>query len=155
MKHLLPTEIRQVKAYLENSSLSYEEVRDDILDHICCQIEELLEEGNEFEQAFAVVQEDFSKEELSTIQSNTTYFLTIKRNTMLIKGIFITAYASVSLFVLGIGFSEFLHAISKDPEFAFFMKTVLQMGAVSIFCFGFLPMLFFYGYKRFMEKLVA
>ena len=155
MKQLEKSEIQQIKSYLESNGLEYEEVLDDVLDHICCELEEMLAEGKEFNQAFAEVQEVFSPEEVNTIQSDTTYFLTIKKTITMIKGIFITGYISVALYALAFGLAPFFSFIFHGTELSFMLTGIFKLASVSTFCFGFLPLLFMYGYKRFTKQLIS
>ena len=155
MHNLKDYEIAHMRDYLIQHGLSYEEVQDDVLDHLCCEVEDLLKEGKAFEAAFEEAREDFSPEEIATIQSDTLYYLTIKRTRIMIKGIFISAYLALAIFALGFGFDFFFREALGDPLTANLLAGLCKFMGISIFSFGFLPLFFFYGYKRFMKQVMV
>lgn len=155
MAILNASEIQRVHEYLESHGLSHEEVRDDVLDHICCELEEHMGEGLTFEHAFIKVQEIFPPEEVNTIQSDTLYYLTIKRTLIMIKGMFICAYLSVALFAIGLGFGFFFGEALNDSITGNLLSGLCKFMGASVFSFGFLPLFFLYGYKRFMKQVIA
>lgn len=155
MKTLTRSEIERVQAYLRTHGLTHEEVLEDVLDHIACELETLMESGLDFESAFSQAQELFSPEEVKNIQSDTLYFLTIKNTRIMIKGIFISAYLSVALFAIGIGFGFFFEQALGDPLTGNLLAGLCKFMGAAVFSFGFLPLFFLYGYKRFMKQIVA
>ncbi|MEL6671366.1 MAG: hypothetical protein AAFR61_04215 [Bacteroidota bacterium] len=146
--HLPESYIHRISRYLDESALVHGEVKADILDHMCCQIEAEMEQGESFDKAFEQSCQVFAPEDLADIQADTLYFLTIKRNRMLLKTIFITAYASVALYVMGFGFLDFFKFFLADQPTAYMLSFILKTAGVSFFCFGFLPALTLYGYRR-------
>ena len=56
------------------------ELRIDLLDHICCMIEERMTDGDDFKQALNKSFELFGTNELIEIQELTIYLLTQKQN---------------------------------------------------------------------------
>jgi len=155
MAILNASEIQRVHEYLESHGLSHEEVRDDVLDHICCELEEQIGEGLSFERAFEKVQQLFPPKEVNTIQSDTLYFLNIKSTLIMIKGIFISAYMSIAIFVMGFGLEYFFVNVVLDEMLAFMLSGLCKFTGIAIFCFAFLPILSLYGYKRFMKQVIA
>jgi len=155
MKTLTTTEIDRIKAYLQEHGLSHQEVLEDVLDHMACELENLMKSGLDFEAAFEEIQNVFPPEEVKNIQSDTLYFLTIKRTTVMIKGIFITAYMSLAIFAMSFGFEYFFIQVAYSMEVAYLLSGLCKFAGISIFCFAFLPLLFMYGYKRFMKQVLA
>ncbi|MEM6806031.1 MAG: hypothetical protein AAF696_31830 [Bacteroidota bacterium] len=155
MSRLKSHEIAEMRAYLIEHGLSYEEVLDDLLDHFCCKVEIFLAEGKGFKEAFEELQTDFTPKEIASIQSDTHYYLSIKNSLIMIKGIFISAYLALAIFTLGFGFDFFFGEALGDPLTANLLAGLCKFMGVSIFSFAFLPMLFFYGYKRFVGQLTA
>ncbi|MEM6804586.1 MAG: hypothetical protein AAGD28_28710 [Bacteroidota bacterium] len=155
MHNLKDYEIAHMRDYLIQHGLTYEDVRDDVLDHLCCEVEDLLKEGRAFEEAFEEAREDFSPEEIATIQSDTLYYLTIKRTLIMIKGIFISAYLALAFFAIGFGFNYFFGEALQDPYLGPFLAGLFKFAGISIFSFAFLPLFFLYGYKRFTKQMLA
>ena len=155
MTQLASHEIEEMRSYLIEHGLSYEEVRDDVLDHLCCEVEIFLGKGKSFVEAFKEVQEDFDPQEIANIQSDTHYYLTIKKSLIMIKGIFISAYLALAIFALGFGFDFFFREALGDPLTANLLAGLCKFMGISIFSFGFLPLFFFYGYKRFMKQVMV
>jgi hypothetical protein len=56
-----------IKATVDNSSIKVEEVKDDLIDHICCAVEHYMEEGLEFESAYQKTFEQVCPEGLNQI----------------------------------------------------------------------------------------
>lgn len=151
--NLCKSQIDKIDAYLLQHGLEINDVREDVLDHLCCQIEIALEEGKAFEEAFDEVQEIFSPEEISTIQQDTIYFLTFKPSIAMVKGMFISAYVALAFYLLAIGFNGFFFYF-LGAELATMLKVLMKLASVSVLCFGFLPLLFRFGYKRFTHNLL-
>lgn len=142
-----------MEAYLIRHGLEIPEVREDVLDHLCCQIEDALEEGKAFEEAFEQVQEIFSPEEISNIQKDTIYFLTFKPSIAMVKGMFISAYVALALYLLAFGFHGFFYYF-LGSELGTMLKVIMKLASVSVFCLVFLPLLFRFGYKRFTHNTI-
>ncbi|MEL6257041.1 MAG: hypothetical protein AAFR87_33915 [Bacteroidota bacterium] len=155
MHNLKDYEIAHMRDYLIQHGLSYEDVQDDVLDHLCCEVEDLLKEGKAFEEAFEEARKDFSPEEIATIQSDTLYYLTIKRTCIMIKGIFISAYLALALFAFSFGFDFLFGVALNDPATGNLLSGLCKFMGVSIFSFAFLPLFVLYGYKRFMKQLAT
>lgn len=158
MSQLKSHEIEAMRDYLIEHGLSYEEVRDDVLDHLCCELEILLQEGKTFEEAFGEVRKEFDPKEIASIQSDTHYYLTIKNSLIMIKGIFISAYLAITCFVFSFAIQFLFSGVLPINDNYFLLiglPNLFKFIGVSIFCFVFLPMLFFYGYKRFVGQLTA
>ena len=148
-------QIQILNHYLTTSGLVHTEVREDILDHMCTEIEQMMTEGQAFEGAYEQVRQQFSPEDLADIQQDTTYYLTIKNSIAMIKGIFISGYLAVCFWVMSFGFEGFFMYIFKGQNVAYLIPALLKVAGVFTFCFVFLPLLFTYGYRRFKANLVG
>ena len=78
-------------------------------------------------------------------------FLTIKKNIIMIKTIFISGYLSVLFYVLGFFIKNYFPGFDSAMIIAF----ALILASVITFCFVFLPALFMYGYKKFIASVKA
>lgn len=142
-------QLQTIQEYVADSGLQILEVQEDVVDHLCCLVEEKMEKGFDFESALMDAQQYFSVNDLKAIQEDTIYYLTIKKRIIMIKTIFISGYLSVIFYVLGAVFANYGFAILDDSTgivaFAFVWMSV------TTFCFVFLPALFLFGYKRFIN----
>ena len=153
---LSPTQTAQLEQYLKHNGLQQSEVREDVLDHICTDIEYLLTQGQSFNQAYSSIKEEFSPQEINRIQQDTEYYLTIKSTLTMIKGIFISGYLAISLIIISFGFRSFFDFIFMTaPDVSFMLSAMFKLTGTTVFVFVFLPLLFRYGYKRFRGNLVA
>lgn len=149
--HLKTDELYRIQQYVVQNGLTIPEVQDDVIDHLCCLVEEKAREGIDFETAFQAAQELIPQDDVHQIQKDTIYYLTIKNRLVMIKTLFITAYASAVLLVLGIFLAVFGHEIGLPGIVSF---ATIWTGA-AIFCFGFLPVLFYQKYKQYTEQIKA
>ncbi len=153
---LSPTQTAQLEQYLKHHGLQQTDVREDVLDHICTDIEYLLTQGQSFNQAYNSIKEEFSPQEINRIQQDTEYYLTIKSTLIMLKGIFISGYVAVSLIVISFGFRGFFDFIfMSSPEVSLMISSIFKLAGTSVLVFVFLPLLFNYGYKRFTANLVS
>ncbi len=82
MELLSDRQIDQVNDILVNQGVTYEELRNDLLDHICCIIEEGIEQDKNFSLCLEEALERFGLENFRTIQESTMYLLNQKLNKM-------------------------------------------------------------------------
>ncbi len=81
---------------LYRRGLVYEPLKDELLDHICCKIEEKMEGGRKFGDAYKeVLKEHFNQQELTNIQSITLDEINTKPRIML-RNYLKTAYRNLS-----------------------------------------------------------
>ena len=142
-------QIEIIQQYVIESGLDIPEVQEDVIDHICCLVEEKMEEGFDFNQAFQDAQQYLPANDIKDIQEDTIYFLTIKKRIIMIKTIFISGYLSVLFYVLGVFMQNYLVGL----EYGMIAAFILTLTSVLTFCFVFLPALFMYGYKKFMGSI--
>ena len=78
MGHLTKEEIRQLRIALEQSGLTYEQLQDELLDHLTCDIETYMQQGLSFQQAWQKVNENIPKNQFKNIQNETMELLNKK-----------------------------------------------------------------------------
>ena len=149
--HLIIEQLQIIQDYVIQNGLTIPEVQEDVVDHLCCMVEHKIGEGMDFENAFEIVQESISKNDIQQIQKDTIYFLTIKKQLIMIKAIFITAYISIAFFVSGLLFINFGYVLGLQDIIGFAML----LASLSFFCLGFLPALFLHKYRRYVEQVKA
>ena len=149
--HLNIEQLQIIQQYVADSGLEILEVQEDVIDHICCLVEENMKAGFDFDQAFLDAKQYLPSDDIKIIQEDTVYFLTIKKNIIMIKTIFISGYFSVLFYVLGFFVGKYGGGFNTGMITSF----VLVLASVLTFCFIFLPALFMFGYKKFIGNVKA
>lgn len=149
--HLRNDELERIQQYVVENGLNIPEVRDDVVDHLCCLVEDTLMEGGDFEAAFQAARQLIPQNDIQQIQNDTIYFLTIKKQLTMIKGIFITAYISAALLVFGLFFTFFGYVLELPDIIGFAMV----LGSAATFALGFLPALLLHRYKGYIDGIKA
>jgi hypothetical protein len=99
---ILDENMDRIRSDLAGRGLSYEPLMEDMLDHVCCMIEEKLEEGVDFQSSYDHVLETIGEKQLPLIQhqtllnldkkfqrmKNTTYFFGLTSALLTIVGAF-------------------------------------------------------------------
>ncbi len=68
----------RIKADLEHNGLTYDRLQDDVLDHICCMLEEEMESGEDFNTAYHTVLDSLRGKTLGNLQHQTLLLLNKK-----------------------------------------------------------------------------
>lgn len=156
MMILQDQQIDEIRNYLRGNGLDIPGVLDDLQDHFCCMMETRIQEGATFQIAFNEVRELIPPEDIRAIQADAIYYLTIKSKIMLVKGIFFTAFLSVFCYVASaIAFKLGMLGMFQGSAIIGWSQAFLPILSLVIFAFGFLPLLFRFGYKQFVAKLQA
>lgn len=109
---------------------------EDIIDHICCAIE--ASEEDEFDHIYKEVIDAFGEEGLYKIEETTIQLLTIKREKIMKKTMYLIGFIATFLSSTGILFKT-LHWPGAN------MMLVIGIVLINI---GFLPLYFYDKYKR-------
>ena len=79
MKNLLnESQIEQIADTVSKSNIASAEMKEDLIDHLCCIAEDEMSKGKDFETAYQVVMQRFSPKDLSEIQNGTVFLFTSK-----------------------------------------------------------------------------
>lgn len=120
-------QVEQIQQDIERSSLSIQMVKDDLLDHFCCVIENELEKGETFEDAYHQAWKQICPNGLDEIQEETIYLLnTLKRVTMKKVMYSIGLIASICI------------------SLGWLFKTLDWLGGDQLFVYGFLGLVFIF-----------
>lgn len=123
---------------IRRNGVELEDLQSNLLDHICCIIEQELEENGDFEQFYFSTIKKFYKNELREIEEETISLLTFKNYYVMKKTMLVSGVVSASFLTLGI-ILKFLYM----PGAA--VGIVLGIGGMS---FVFLPLLFLLKIKE-------
>jgi murein DD-endopeptidase MepM/ murein hydrolase activator NlpD len=88
MMHLTEQQVIYIQQHLKDEGLSYEPLKDEILDHLCCMTEAKMQLGNSFHNAVKIAFSNFQKEEITAIQKQIIYSSTRKKQIMKVTSFF-------------------------------------------------------------------
>lgn len=137
MAELNEQQIDLISAYIRKHGVASDELHDDLLDHVCTSIENLMAEGQSFEDAFAKTIKLFGPGGLQQVQQQTFEFLTEMNETMK-KVAFVFGLASAFLLLAGTIF-KLLHLMGAN---------VMYVLGAAMLTLGYLPMLLFHKLKE-------
>lgn len=82
MAELTHKQVNLINDLIIDHGMHYDELKDDILDHICCMIEEKMDSGYDFGQSLTLSTKNFGLHNLEDIQETTLYLITLKLRKM-------------------------------------------------------------------------
>ena len=94
MKNLLnESQIEQIADTVNKSNIASAEMKEDLIDHLCCIAEDEMLKGKDYETAYRVAMQRFSPKDLSEIQNGTVFLFTSKSRRRL----------EIALYISGLG----------------------------------------------------
>tara|TARA_A100000171_G_scaffold49865_1_gene59870 strand:+ start:299 stop:889 length:591 start_codon:yes stop_codon:yes gene_type:complete len=99
------SQTQQIRSYLLQQGFTNTELIDDLVDHLSCEVELLIEDGQiDFTSAFSTAKEKVMPDYAIQIENDLKFLTTKKYNTMIKKLAFIGGYASAVCLCLSILF---------------------------------------------------
>lgn len=102
MHYLTSSDIDEISHHLESEQINYSHLFEDLLDHICCEVESKMEEGENFNSAFNSIKHTIGNNGLKDIQDATIFYvklnLLVMKKTIKILGIITSLLIIVGLF---------------------------------------------------------
>lgn len=142
MEYLTEKNISEITTLIKAKGVEMEELLYDLVDHVCCMIEEKMEQGKNYANALDEAMNSFGNKGIRNIQEETTYLLTknilVMRKTMHIIGI-----TSAVLLLLGSIFK-----IQHWPGAA-----IMYVLGVAFLCLIFMPLYLTVRAKEKVSKL--
>ena len=132
MYSLTDKQIDYILGDIRARGVEMESLQEDLLDHVCCIIENNLEVGGDFEGFYATTIQTFYKRELREIEEETILLLTFKHYYTMKKIMIGSGTISVAAFLLSSLF-KIMHWSGTS---------ILLLVAILSVCFGFLPLMF-------------
>jgi hypothetical protein len=142
MKKLTEENIEYICEIINKSNISSQDMKEDLIDHFCCAVEEYMKKGAGFQASFEKAYQSISPNGLDEIQNETIYLLTFKKIKVMKRLLYVSGYLSV----IGITTTLFL----KINHLPFGSLSMLITFINTVFIF--LPTLFSYLYKRTLSK---
>ena len=100
MAELTEKEIRRLSKEIEKQGLTYTELQQELLDHLCCDVEAEMEEGLEFVKALEKVKKGMGNDRIREIQEETLLLINQKYRIMK-KFMYILGIIAPSLLIIG------------------------------------------------------
>lgn len=134
-------QVEIITADVQLAGITFSHLPDDLVDHICCEVEILINEGKDFENAYKIVRKQVGIDVLQKIQENTKFLIDknyrLMKTTMKISG-------NISLAMLGFGtICKIMHWPGAGILLAF---------GFLVLCLMFLPMVLYANYKNETKK---
>jgi hypothetical protein len=128
MQGLTIQNIQRITETIDRAGITFSHLREDLIDHICCEIEAQLAAGSDFNQAFEKIKVNFGIESLQQVQEKT--LLLIDKNYCVMKTTLkVTGIISTLLLIFGS-----LFKIYHWPG-----ASIIITSGFFILCFMFLP----------------
>lgn len=145
MNNLTDQNVEFITHAINSSQIKSIDMREDLIDHFCCAIEEEMKKGLSFEQSYDKAYQNICPDGFDEIQQETVYLLTFKNLRAMKRIMYLSGY----LALIGITTTFFL----RLSHFRFGGITLLLTAAILIFIF--LPSLFMNLYKRELTKSIS
>jgi len=147
MYRLSDQQVDYVLADIQRRGVKMEDLQNNLLDHVCCMLENSMQAGDEFEKKYEQTIQTFFRKELSEIEDETIHLLTYKNYYAMKKALMITGTFSVCSFIMGTFFKT-MHWPGAN---------VLLVSGIASLSFLFLPLFFLVKTKEsgsIREKIV-
>ena len=145
MNNLTDQNIEFISNIIKNSRIESNEMKEDLIDHFCCAIEEEIHKGLTFEKAYDKAYHYICPDGFDEIQRETVYLLTFKKIKTMKRLMYVSGYLSA----IGVTTTLFM----KINHIAFGQLALLMTAAILVFFF--LPSLFINLYKRELSKSLS
>ncbi len=143
MSHLSEKEIEFIEKKISESSITTSELKEDLVDHFCCVVEDEMNKGKSFDDAYNEAYYNISPNGFDEIQRETVFLLNEKKIRIMKKSLFIFGFLAITTSMVGLGMSM-MHL--EGSGFIILIGTVLSV-------FGFMPLLLMNLYKQEINKL--
>lgn len=145
MSNLTDENIELVARIINESKIESTEMKEDLIDHFCCAIEEEMEKGLSFQQSYDKAYQNICPEGFDEIQRETIYLLTSKKIKAMKRLLYVSGYLSA----IGISTTVFMNLNHFGlPGLTFLLTSVILI-------FLFVPSLFVNLYKRDLVKSLS
>lgn len=133
---------------INGSKIESSELREDLIDHFCCAIEEEMKKGLSFEESFDKAYQKICPDGLDEIQRETLFLLTYKKNKAMKRLLYLSGYLTTIAITTAIYMIIFQSRHIPG-------SSIFLVAGVLLLMFLFLPSLFLNLYKRQLSKTFA
>ncbi len=142
MNYLTNENIEFITLKINCSNIKSTEMKEDLIDHFCCAVEEEMKKGLNFEKSYDKAYQNICPDGFDEIQRETVFLLTFKKIRTMKRLLYFSGYFSA----IGITTTVFM----KLSHIAGGQLALL--GTAAVLAFLFLPALFVNLYKRELTK---
>lgn len=145
MSNLTDENIEFISQIINGSKIESAEMKEDLIDHFCCAIEEEMKKGLSFKKSYDKAYQNICPDGFDEIHRETVFLLTFKKIKAMKRLLYVSGYLSA----IGITSTIFM----KLNHFGYPGVTFLLTSAILIFLF--IPSLFVNLYKRDLAKSLS
>jgi len=145
MSKLTDEQIDFIVNQVNNSQIDSNELKEDLVDHFCCVIEDYLRQGKSFEESYNTAYQIVCPNGFNEIYQESIFLLTSKRIKIMKKLLFITGFIAAFIVTTGI-----LFKIQHWPQ-----GGLLLLIAFTVLIFVLLPLVFLHYYKKEYSKFIS
>lgn len=142
MNHLTDKQVDYIVKVIGSSKITSQDMKEDLVDHLCCAIEEEMAKGKNFDNAYDLAYRNISPDGFDEIERETIFLLTSKKINAMKRLLYISGYLTV-FFATASAVLKMLHIPGGSLG-------ILATG--SLMSFLFIPTLFIYLYKSNIHK---
>ena len=145
MSSLTDEQIDFITAQINRSNIESPELKEDLIDHFCCIIEDYMDRGNGFEQSYAKAYEIICPNGFDEIYQETLLLLTSKNIHIMKKLLYVLGLIATIFFT-----TSLLFKVLHWPH----AGILLGIGLI-VFIFILLPLIFLYIYKKEFSRYIS
>jgi len=143
MKSILnESQIERIADTVSNSNIASEELKEDLIDHLCCIVEDEMSKDKDFETAYQTAMQRFCPNGLNEIQNETVFLFTSKSKRRL----------DIALYISGLGAltGALATVVMKMLHLPF--AQLIFLASVCVVFFALLPVIFIRAFKKMPGK---
>ena len=154
------TQIEQIAGTVNASAIASAEMKDDLIDHLCCMVEDEMSKGKEFETAYREALQRFCPNGLDEIQSETVFLMPSKSRKKLERTLNVSGFISLTG-VLATVIMKMLHVPGAGILFLTTAFVVLFMFFPAVFVRlfrhapGKKPIYYYFGFSGALFGVIA
>ena len=145
MKRLTDEQIDFIVKKVNESQIESRELKEDLVDHFCCIIEDDMRRSNSFEESYKKAYQSICPGGLNEIYQESIFLLSSKRIRIMKKLLFASGFTVIFILLTGI-FFQIQH---------WWPAGLILLAAAAAMIFVFLPLLFLYFYKAEYSKFLS
>lgn len=110
---LSAAQVTQIETQVDESNITIDTLRDDLVDHLCCVVEIKLKRGNSFEHALAEAMHELAPDGLHELQDETVFLLNSNKIILMKKLMYLIGLLAAMSMTIGVSF-KLMHMPGAD-----------------------------------------
>ena len=145
MSYLTEQNIELISRKINDSNIESNEMREDLIDHFCCAIEEDMKKGISFDESYDKAYQNICPDGFDEIQRETVFLLTFKKIKAMKQLLYLSSYLSAMSITVTIYLS-----LTHNPT-----ASIALLVSSLILLILFIPTFFLNQYKRELSKTLS